>query len=108
MLGPVSFGLALVTRRAAGAKLRLGQLFPWFIAGFLLLMALRSFGGLPSALLPPAALLANALTIVAMAALGLSVDLREMLAGGGRVIAAATLSLLGLGGLAICAIHILG
>ncbi|HVW92527.1 MAG TPA: putative sulfate exporter family transporter [Devosia sp.] len=94
MLGPTIFGIALLTRRTHAAKPGLGHLLPWFIVGFLGAMALRSFDLIPDALQAPIALLASALTVVSMAALGLSVDLRAVAASGGRVIAGATLSLL--------------
>jgi uncharacterized integral membrane protein (TIGR00698 family) len=94
MLGPTIFGIALLARRTRAAKPGLAHLLPWFIFGFLIAMGLRSFGLIPDALQPPIALLTNALTVVSMAALGLSVDLRAVAASGGRVIAGATLSLL--------------
>lgn len=97
MLGPVIFLLGIVTKAEAGAADHRRPLVPWFICGFLGLMALRSFGLVPQALLAPMALVSNILTVVAMAALGLSVNIRSVAHAGGRVIAAAMLSLLMLG-----------
>lgn len=108
MLGPVIFAIALLVRDGGPARPRLGHLLPWFIVGFLVAMGLRSFGLIPDVLQPPIALAANALTVVSMAALGLAVDLRAVAASGGRVIAAATVSLLLLGSLAFGAIRLLG
>ena len=81
---------------------------PWFIVGFLMAMGLRSFGAIPQSVEGPIALAANALTVVSMAALGLSVDLRAVARSGGRVMATASISLLLLGGLAVAVIHGLG
>jgi uncharacterized membrane protein YadS len=49
----------------------------------------------------------NLLTLVAMAALGLSVDVRVVGHAGGRVIAVATLSLLALGAISYALIAVL-
>ncbi|OWJ64722.1 YeiH family protein [Inquilinus limosus] len=116
MLGPMILVLTLVTRRhnedgaAAPAKGRMPwhKLVPWFIDGFLLLAVLRSFGLLPEAVLAPAATMATALTVISMAALGLSTDLRSVARAGGRVTAAVTLSLLVLGAISFGLIHLLG
>jgi uncharacterized integral membrane protein (TIGR00698 family) len=108
MLGPVIFGIALVSRTDGPTRPRLDHLLPWFIVGFLALMGLRSFGLIPGPLLEPMAQVANALTVVSMAALGLSVDVRAIARSGGRVVGAATVSLLLLGGLAYAVIRVLG
>lgn len=108
MLGPVIFAIAVLTRRPGSARLRLDHLVPWFIVGFLMAMGLRSFGAIPQSVEGPIALAANALTVVSMAALGLSVDLRAVARSGGRVMATASISLLLLGGLAVAVIHGLG
>lgn len=99
MLGPVIFVLGLLVKAEgddAGTH-RHHSFVPWFIAGFLALMALRSFGLLPQTALAPMAAVSNLLTVVAMAALGLSVNVRAVVHAGGRVICAATISLLLLG-----------
>ncbi|MFC7609850.1 putative sulfate exporter family transporter [Teichococcus aestuarii] len=70
---------------------------PWFILGFLGLMALRALGLIPQALLAPLATLTGVLTLLAMAALGLGVDVRMVAKAGGRVTATVMLSLLALG-----------
>jgi uncharacterized integral membrane protein (TIGR00698 family) len=100
MLGPVVLCLSLLTRRtrgqtpgAAPTKLKLSKLVPWFIIGFLALAAFRSLGLIPKVLLAPAALAANILTTISMAALGLGTDLKTVAGAGPRVIAAVTGSL---------------
>ncbi|MDL2405284.1 YeiH family protein [Rhizobium calliandrae] len=101
MLGPVIFLLGVITKTETAEidnrTNRRRSLVPWFICGFLGLMALRSFGLIPDTLVAPMALISNILTVIAMAALGLSVNIRSVAHAGGRVITAATLSLLTLG-----------
>ena len=65
----------------------------------MLLALLRSLGLVPDAALPPLGIVATALTILSMAALGLGVDIRTVAAAGPRVTATVILSL-GLLGLA--------
>ncbi|MFC4166510.1 YeiH family protein [Teichococcus aestuarii] len=102
MLGPVVLGLSLLAgqregKKPGGQKLGLAKLVPWFILGFLGLMALRALGLIPQALLAPLATLTGVLTLLAMAALGLGVDVRMVAKAGGRVTATVMLSLLALG-----------
>ena len=100
MLGPVIFLLGILSKTettAPDGRSGHHSLVPWFICGFLGLMALRSFGLIPDALVAPMQTASGILTVVAMAALGLSVNIRSVAHAGGKVIAAATLSLLALG-----------
>src|SRR5215469_3298906 len=104
MLGPVVLGLALLARRVrpAGDRVhrrrpRLGELVPWFIIGFLLVLAIRSMGLIPYITVPAITGLAALLTTVAMAALGLGVDVRAVARTGARVTLAVTASLIVLG-----------
>lgn len=119
MLGPVVLVLSLLapTRTAEGAGRRrstrpqlppLGHLVPWFIVGFLGLVAARSADLIPHPLLAPCGRMATWLTIVAMAALGLGVDIRVVTKAGLRVTAVVTLSLLVLGGIALGLVRALG
>lgn len=117
MLGPVVLALSLLARRlppepgaavAAGAGPRAGQLVPWFIIGFLLMLAARSADWIPDAAALPLGRAADALTVVAMAALGLGVDVRVVARAGARVSVAVVLSLLLLGALALILIRALG
>ena len=113
MLGPMILVLTLITRRrgeaaAPAGRLPLHKLMPWFIDGFLLLALLRSAGLLPEVVLAPAAATATWLTVLSMAALGLSTDLCQVAKAGGRVTAAVTLSLLVLGAISLGLIHLLG
>ena len=108
MLGPVILVLGFLERRRSGTPSRRSAvLLPWFIVGFVLLATIRSLGLVPESVqgIPP--VLASGLTVVAMAGLGLSVDIRAIAAAGGRVVVAASLSLavlLGVSYLAILAL----
>lgn len=105
MLGPVVVLLGLRSGKASGKRPALKDMLPWFIVGFLAMMTLRSFDLIPTAALEPLRTASTILTIVAMAGLGLSVDLRSVLTSGGRVLAAGTASLLLLGGLSAMTLH---
>ena len=102
MLGPLVVAMSLLAPRLHGnsapaqAVKRVSpfKLVPWFIIGFLLLAALRSFQVIPDLVVAPTTKLAAVLTIVSMAALGLGVDIRVLSNVGGRVTVAVTLSLL--------------
>ncbi|WP_420470377.1 YeiH family protein [Brevundimonas sp. FT23042] len=109
MLGPVCLALGLMRSRTTGQgpRPRLRHMAPWFIVVFLLLLGLRSAGAIPDPVLPPLQTGVMALTLVAMAALGLMVDPRAILRAGPRVAAVAALSALMIGGLALCAIAVL-
>ena len=108
MLGPVLFALGMAARSGSdGAKIRLKHIAPWFIIGFAIMMALRSAGAFPDELVQPLAHTSNALTVLAMAALGLSVDIRSLGRAGGRVIATAVLSIAALTAIALGLIFVL-
>jgi uncharacterized membrane protein YadS len=84
------------------------KLVPWFIIGFLLLAGLCSLGLIPGAAAKPLTQVAGYLTIVAMAALGLGVDVRILARVGGRVTAAVIGSLLVLIVISLALISALG
>ncbi len=79
--------------RAGRARPALHQLLPWFILGFIALLAARTAGLVPGAWAGPAGAGANALTLVSMAALGLGVDLKALSRAGLRVSAVVVLSI---------------
>ncbi len=106
MLGPVVLGLSLLMRRG-GPKLKLFELVPWFIAGFLCVLLLRSLGFIPKPLLIPLKNVAAVLTTISMAALGLGVDVRVVAQAGIRVTGAVTVSLIVLGGISYGLIRLL-
>lgn len=122
MLGPVALVLALGHRRQAKEAAANGtaaargsktswpflRFVPWFILGFVALALCRSAGFLPPALLAPVSSVASFLTVVAMAALGLSTDLASVARAGPRASLAVALSLLLLGLLSFALIRLLG
>jgi uncharacterized membrane protein YadS len=99
-------------RADAGAHGRrwppLKELVPWFIIGFLLLALLRSLGFIPLNIVEPLRTVASILTTIAMAALGLGVDVRKVTQAGLRVTAAVTASLIVLGLISLALIRIAG
>ena len=114
MLGPVVLFFAITHRErgtsAEGAtqKLRLTAFVPWFIMGFLLLAAFRSTGLVPEPLVQPTRTLSQWLTVAAMAALGLGVDLKAMRRVGRPVMLTVIASLVVLVVLAVGLIRVLG
>jgi uncharacterized integral membrane protein (TIGR00698 family) len=115
MLGPVVLCLSLLTRRlreaAGGEPVRGGpalhELVPWFIVGFLIVLALRSMNVIPAGMLLPIKTTASLLTTISMAALGLGVDIRVVVKAGVRVTAAVTVSLIVLGAISLGLIRVL-
>lgn len=109
MLGPVILALALIVgNKSASARPGFFQLVPWFIIGFLGMMALRSLHLIPEAVLPGIQSASTLLTIISMAALGLGVDIRSVAQAGGRVTLTAVLSLAVLGAISLGLIYLLG
>lgn len=113
MLGPLVVGLSLMASRwqnskatKTGKRFSLFKFVPWFIVGFLVLAALRSFAVIPGDLADPIRRVTAFLTVVSMAALGLGVDVRILARVGGRVTAAVTLSLLLLLAMSLALIHL--
>jgi uncharacterized membrane protein YadS len=114
MLGPVVLGFSLFAKRlrstskhARPEKIgpRMNELVPWFIIGFLIALIARSVNVIPPELLAPITRSAAVLTTVAMAALGLGVDVRVVARTGVRVTLAVTASLIVLGALSYALIR---
>lgn len=110
MLGPVVLTLSFVSGRGQErpALWKLHRLVPWFIIGFVGLAALRSLNLLPHLVLVPVSQTADLLTVVAMAALGLGVDVRTVARAGIRVATTVTLALLLIGGISLILIRLSG
>jgi uncharacterized integral membrane protein (TIGR00698 family) len=92
----LAFAVAAREKRKAKASgtassFRLAAIFPWFILWFLVASAVRTFGLIPLAIQPAIHTAAEVLIIVALTAIGLSANLRQMASTGVRPI------LLGLG-----------
>jgi uncharacterized integral membrane protein (TIGR00698 family) len=107
MLGPVVLFFSLRERDRFAHAPSLTMLVPWFIVGFLALATLRAMGVVPASWVSPTRLVSTNLTIVAMAALGLSADVRTVARAGSRVIVAVSLSLMLLIVLGVGFIHLL-
>jgi len=108
MLGPVVMFFALRRRGASGQKKSATSIVPLFVLGFVVLAALRSFHLISDDVAAWAKIVAGWLTIGAMAALGLGVDLRSVRQVGARVMAAVAGSLVSLIVLAILLIRVIG
>lgn len=108
MLGPVVMFFALQHRGEGTGPRRLSAIVPPFVVGFVVLAVLRSMHLVPDNVANGAKLVAGWLTIGAMAALGLSVDLYSVKQVGARVTMAVAGSLASLIVLAILLIRLLG
>lgn len=79
LLGPVVLFFSLRQPKSTERqRLSLSRFMPWFIAGFIALGVLRSSGVLPLAVADMLREASRWLTVVAMAALGLGVDIRAV------------------------------
>lgn len=115
MLGPVVLGVALWHRNddvdsggtANDTHFHLARFVPWFITGFLTLALLRSAGVIPDDWIAPTRSLSTWLTVGAMAALGLGVDIRAISRVGRPVIITVSASLAVLIVLAVTLIRLL-
>ena len=116
MLGPVVLFFALRNRAKLDARVVSGdraprvaftRFVPWFIIGFILFAALRSGGVISTPVADPMKTLSTWLTVLAMAALGLGVDLRAIARVGRPVMMTVSASLLVLLGLSLTLIHLL-
>lgn len=108
MLGPVVTFFALRAHRANASTLSVRKLVPWFVLGFVVLATLRSVNVIPEQAAEVAKRVASWLTVAAMAALGLSVDVRSVRLVGPRVMIAVAGSLATLVVLAVALIRAIG
>ena len=82
MIVPICFALAAFVR--TGERRRLRDLVPWFLVGFVAVAALNSAGLVPTVADAPLRALAVVLIAIALAAIGLSTDMRSMRRAGAR------------------------
>jgi len=109
LLGPVVLFFALRHRsRNPRTTLHWTRLIPWFTVGFIVLALLRSAGVLPAWLTTASATISSLLTIAAMAALGLGVNVRDLARVGRPMVIAVSGSLLVMLVLSLSLIHVLG
>jgi uncharacterized membrane protein YadS len=112
MLGPVCIFFSLMAPKFQDADAPVQNppfrvILPWFVTGFLMMGALRSLGFIPDFAVPPLAEISKFLTISALAALGLGVDLRAAIHTGPRTVAAALASVVMLGIMAVGLLRLL-
>ena len=95
MLGPLVVVLSFHRRRvdAAIRKAGIGELLPWFVVGFMIAGVLRSAGAVSTPFADSARDSARVLTVLAMAALGLNVDIHALQRVGPKVALTVTGSL---------------
>lgn len=89
MLGPVVALFAWIYRDRSdttNSRLDLSKFLPWFVVGFFVCAAIRTAGLVPASLVQPATEFSRILTAIAMAGLGLGVDIRSVREMGGRVV----------------------
>jgi uncharacterized integral membrane protein (TIGR00698 family) len=101
MLGPAMLAISLLSPERTKERPPLHRLIPWFAVGFVLMCLLRSVQAVPESALPAISDATTILTVLAMAALGLSVELRGLARGGPRVAAASALTMILIGVLAL-------
>jgi uncharacterized integral membrane protein (TIGR00698 family) len=106
LLGPVVLVLSLTEHHAA--HLRWWRAVPWYIVGFAVTSALRTADIIPDSTGDTVREVARALTVVAMAGLGLAVDLEAVRRVGPRVGATVMVSLLLMLGLSLALVRLLG
>lgn len=93
MLGPVVAIFALLYRNqpddegsVVSNSLSVTTFLPWFVIGFFVCAALRTAGLVPTSWQAPMTEISRILTAVAMAGLGMGVDIRHVREKGGRVV----------------------
>jgi len=111
LLGPLVVTIAVLTGHrdsVRGGGTTIWRYIPWFVVGFLLFGGLRSVGIIPEPLADASRELARWATVLAMAGLGLGVELAVVRSVGPRVAAAVVLSLTFMIGASLAGIVILG
>lgn len=106
LLGPVVLVLSVTEKHAA--HLRWWRAVPWYIVGFTVTSALRTLDVIPAAAGDGVREAARLLTVVAMAGLGLAVDLKAVRRVGPRVGATVLISLVLMLGLSLALVRLLG
>lgn len=106
LLGPVVLFFSVRQGKTqTQQRFALTRFVPWFIIGFVALGVVRSVGLLPVVIADPLRTLSTWLTVAAMAALGLGVDVRAVRQAGVRVTLAILVSLVILLILSVTLIH---
>lgn len=90
MIIPVSLILAFLTSRqasgAAGVKISIVRIFPWFVIGFLAAALVNTILPIPAAISSTLTQVGKFLIVMAMASIGLNTRLTRLIRSGGRPI----------------------
>lgn len=89
MLGPVVALFAWMYREKdedRASRLQVSKFLPWFVLGFFVFAGIRTAGFVPAGWIQPATDFSRILTAIAMAGLGLGVDIRTVRQFGGGVV----------------------
>ncbi|MEV8512112.1 putative sulfate exporter family transporter [Dactylosporangium sp. NPDC051484] len=105
LLAPLVAVVAATRRDAAGAR---PPVLPWFVVGFMAMVAVRSTGLLPDAVLHDAATASGLMLAAAMFALGTAVDLSSVARGGWRALSAGVLGTVVLAGVSLTGLVLIG
>lgn len=109
LLAPMVAGMGVVERRAGGAAGgRRPPIVPLFVAGFLVMLLLRSAGAVPGPVLAGAKEVSTVLLAAAMFGLGTSVRVRSLLRTGRRGLLLGLLSTALVGAISLAALSLLG
>jgi uncharacterized membrane protein YadS len=105
LLGPVVLVLSLMEHRAA--RVSWWRVVPWYIIGFAIASGLRTLDVIPPTTGDSVREMARLLTVMAMAGLGLAVDVASVRRVGAKVGATVLLSLGMMLGLSLTLVHLL-
>jgi uncharacterized integral membrane protein (TIGR00698 family) len=83
----VATSTASLRRSEGGAKLSLGEVFPWFVLGFAIVAALGNLLDLPKPLVSNVLLVADWMITGVLAAVGLNLDAKKIFGSGARSLA---------------------
>ncbi|GAA1885295.1 YeiH family protein [Actinomadura bangladeshensis] len=109
LLAPMVAGMGVVERRAGGAADgKRPPIVPPFVAGFLVMLLLRSAGAVPGPALAGAKEVSTVLLAAAMFGLGTSVRVRSLLRTGRRGLLLGLLSTVLVGAISLAALSVLG
>ncbi|WP_432524975.1 YeiH family protein [Kineococcus sp. SYSU DK006] len=109
LLAPLVALVALQRRRTAGREgTRRPALLPFFVAAFVLAVAVRATGLVPGAVLDGAQHVQSVLLVAALFALGTGIDVPHLLRTGRRSIALGLLSWVLVAGVALAGVRLLG
>ncbi|SDD64303.1 Uncharacterized membrane protein YadS [Sanguibacter gelidistatuariae] len=110
LLAPLTAGVSMVRRAIEPGQANRTRVapVPLFVLGFLAAVLVRSTGVLPGALLVGAETVSNLMLTAAMFALGTGVDLRRLIATGGRPLALGAISATIAVGVSLVGVLVLG